>query len=62
MLEVRFAGIFKDSEELFQDFIKRNDNLILIDIDLEKEESKNLLGIKIEKNIIIATFTEKEEE
>jgi hypothetical protein len=62
MLEVRFTGIFKDSEELFQDFIKRNDNLILIDIDLEKEESKNLLGIKIEKNIIIATFTEKEEE
>ena len=49
MLEVRFTGIFKDSEELFQDFIKRNDNLILIDIDLEKEESKNLLGIKIEK-------------
>lgn len=62
MLEVRFTGIFKDSEELFQDFIKRNDNLILIDIDLEKEESKNLLGMKIEKNIIIATFTEKEEE
>lgn len=62
MLEVRFTGIFKDSEELFQEFIKRNDNLILIDIDLQKEESKNLLGIKIEKNIIIATFTEKEEE
>lgn len=62
MLEVRFTGIFKDSEELFQEFIKRNDNLILIDIDLQKEESKNLLGKKIEKNIIIATFTEKEEE
>lgn len=29
MLEIKFTGIFKDAEKLFQDFIKRNDNLEL---------------------------------
>lgn len=62
MLEIKFTGIFKDAEELFQDFIKRNDNLALVEIEVEKEERKNILGIKSEKNIIIATFVEKTEE
>ena len=62
MLEIKFTGIFKDAEELFQDFIKRNDNLELVEIEVEKEERKNILGIKDYKNIIIATFVEIEEE
>lgn len=62
MLEIKFTGIFKDAEELFQDFIKRNENLELVEIEVEKEERKNILGIKEYKNIIIATFVEKEEE
>lgn len=62
MLEIEFTGIFKDAEELFQDFIKRNDNLKLVEIKVEKEERKNILGLKDERNIIIATFVEKEEE
>jgi hypothetical protein len=62
MLEIKFTGIFKDAEELFQDFIRRNENLELVEIEVEKEERKNILGIKEYKNIIIATFVEKEEE
>lgn len=62
MLEIKFTGTFKDAEELFQDFIKRNENLELVQIEVKKEERKNILGIKKYKNIIIATFVEKEEE
>ena len=62
MLEIKFTGIFKDAEELFQYLIKRNENLELVEIEVEKEERKNILGIKEYKNIIIATFVEKEEE
>ena len=62
MLEIKFTGIFKDAEKLFQDFIKRNDNLELVEIEVEKEERKNILGINDYKNIITATFVEKEEE
>ncbi|WP_314558707.1 hypothetical protein [uncultured Parvimonas sp.] len=60
MITVKFDGTNQTTESLFQDFVIKNDNLILTEIKTEEKEVKNVLGMVRYKAIITATFEEKE--
>ena len=60
MITVKFDGTNQTTESLFQDFVIKNDNLILTEIKTEEKEVKNALGMVRYEAIIIATFEEKE--
>lgn len=60
MITVKFDGTNQTTESLFQDFVIKNDDLILIEIKTEEKEVKNALGMVRYEAIITATFEEKE--
>lgn len=60
MITVIFEETLKETESSFQDFILKNDNLILIEIKTEQKPKKNILGIFKNKTVITAIFEEKE--
>ncbi|WP_278553820.1 hypothetical protein, partial [Parvimonas micra] len=60
MITVKFDGTNQTTESLFQDFVIKNDNLILTEIKAEEKEVKNALGMIRYEAIITATFEEKE--
>lgn len=60
MITVKFDGTNQTTESLFQDFVIKNDNLILTEIKTEEKEVKNVLGMVRYEAIITATFEEKE--
>lgn len=60
MITVKFDGTNQTTESLFQDFVIKNDDLILTEIKTEEKEVKNALGIVRYEAIITATFEEKE--
>ena len=60
MITVKFDGTNQTTESLFQDFVIKNDNLILTEIKTEEKEVKNMLGMIRYESIITATFEEKE--
>lgn len=60
MITVKFDGTNQTTESLFQDFVIKNDNLILTEIKTEEKEVKNALGMVRYEAIITATFEEKE--
>lgn len=60
MITVKFDGTNQTTESLFQDFVIKNDDLILTEIKTEEKEVKNMLGMIRYEVIITATFEEKE--
>ena len=60
MITVKFDGTNQTTESLFQDFVIKNENLILTEIKAEEKEVKNALGMIRYEAIITATFEEKE--
>lgn len=60
MITVKFDGTNQTTESLFQDFVIKNDNLILTEIKTEEKEVKNMLEMIRYEVIITATFEEKE--
>lgn len=60
MITVKFDGTNQTTESLFQDFVIKNDDLILTEIKTEEKEVKNALGMVRYEAIITATFEEKE--
>ncbi len=60
MITVIFEETLKETESSFQDFILKNDNLILIEIKTEQKPKKNILGIFKNETVITAIFEEKE--
>nr|DAS57817.1 MAG TPA: hypothetical protein [Caudoviricetes sp.] len=60
MITVKFDGTNQTTESLFQEFVIKNENLILTEIKTEEKEVKNVLGMIRYEAIITATFIEKE--
>lgn len=60
MITVKFDGTNQTTESLFQEFVIKNENLILTEVKTEEKEGKNVLGMIRYEAIITATFIEKE--
>ncbi len=60
MITVKFDGTNQTTESLFQDFVIKNDDLILTEIKTEEKEVKNTLGMVRYEAIITASFEKKE--
>lgn len=60
MITVIFEDFFRTTTSSFQDFIRKNEDLILIELKTEEKEIKCISGKLINETVITATFIEKE--
>lgn len=60
MITVIFEDFFRTTTSSFQDFIRKNEDLILIELKTEEKEIKCISGKLINETVITAIFIEKE--
>jgi hypothetical protein len=60
MITVIFEDFFRTTTSSFQDFIRKNEDLILIELKTEEKERKSISGKLGNETVITATFIEKE--
>ena len=60
MITVIFEDFFRTTTSSFQDFIRKNEDLILIELKTEEKERKCISGKLGNETVITVTFIEKE--